>query len=293
VPGTVNVSVRPGVAKGNYTGTVQVTTDDPAVQNKTVNVPVTYAALCSGFSVSPGTLNFNVPWGSTGTQSVAIGGPGPTAWNSTVSPVPPTSSCSWLTLGATSGTTPVNVTVSANASTAGVGSKQCSIIFAADEAGVPGSPQYVTVNLTVADPGFVVTPTDITIRQAIADYPTTVKSYVKIERPTQVTDWTATALEGIAATELDEKFANGQASITDDGLVIDGVLAPSLTWLEFTPAVGQTPATMTVSVKAGTVAGSYHGRIFIVATGFPTREVSVTATVANNFYFTFLPLVIK
>ena len=130
-PGTVNVSVRPGIAQGNYTGTVRVTTTDPAVQNKTVNVPVTYAALCSGFSVSPGTLNFNVPWGSTGTQSVAIGGPGPTAWNSTVSPVPPTSSCSWLTLSATSGTTPVTVNVSANAATAGVGSKQCSIIFSA------------------------------------------------------------------------------------------------------------------------------------------------------------------
>jgi hypothetical protein len=139
----------------------------------------------------------------------------------------------------------------------------------------------------------VVTPTDITIRQAIADYPTTVKSYVKIERPTQVTDWTATALEGIAATELDEKLANGQASITEDGLVIDGVLAPSLTWLEFTPTIGKTPDTMTVSVKAGTAAGSYHGRIFIVAAGFPTKEVSVTAIVANNFYFTFLPLAIR
>ena len=100
-PGTVNVSVRPGIAQGNYTGTVRVTTDDPAVQNKTVNIPVTYAALCSGFSVSPGTLNFNLPWGSTGTQSVAIGGPGPTAWNSTVSPVPPTTSCSWMTPSAT------------------------------------------------------------------------------------------------------------------------------------------------------------------------------------------------
>ena len=40
----------------------------------------TYAALCSGFVVSPTTLNFNVPWGSTGSQSVTIGGPGPTPW---------------------------------------------------------------------------------------------------------------------------------------------------------------------------------------------------------------------
>ena len=63
--------MRPGVAKGNYTGTVRVTTTDPAVQNKTVDVPVTYAALCSGFSVSPGTLNFNR---AVGQHGVAVGG---------------------------------------------------------------------------------------------------------------------------------------------------------------------------------------------------------------------------
>ena len=73
--------------------------------------------------------------------------------------------------------------VFANSATAGVGSKRCTIIFSAVDPGVPNSPQYVTVNLTVPDPGFVVSPTDITIRQTIADYPTTVKRYVKIERP--------------------------------------------------------------------------------------------------------------
>ena len=62
--------MSPDIHKGNYTGKIQITTTDPAVQNKTVDVPVSYAQLCSGFVVSPTTLNFNVPWGSTGSQSV-------------------------------------------------------------------------------------------------------------------------------------------------------------------------------------------------------------------------------
>ena len=290
-PGTVNVSVRPGIAKGNYTGKVRITTTEPAVQNKTVDVPVSYAALCSGFVASPTTLNFNVPWGSTGAQSVTIASAGPTAWIAVVVPVAPTTSCGWLTLGAMSGTTPSTVNVLANSLTAGVGSKRCSIIFSAVDLSVPNSPQYVTVSLTVPDPGFAASPSQITLWQKIGA--STVTREVQIIRPSAPTPWTAAAFEGIAVTDLEEKLANGQASITDDGLVIDGVLAPSLDWLEFTPTSGTTPTTMTVSVTAGTLAGTYHGRIVIVAAGFPTQEVNVTAIVADDFRFTFLPLVLN
>ena len=290
-PGTVNVRVRPGIAKGSYTGKVRITTTDPAVQNKTVDVPVSYAALCSGFAVIPTTLNFNVPWGSTGSQSVKVSSAGPTAWSAAVVPVAPTTSCGWLTLGAMSGTTPSTVNVVANALTAGVGFKQCSIIFSAVDPSVPNSPQYVTVSLTVPDPGFAASPSQITLWQKIDA--STVTREVQIIRPSAPTAWTATALEGIAVTDLEDKLANGQASITDDGLVIDGVLAPSLLWLEFTPALGTTPTTMTVSVKAGTLAGTYHGRIFIVAAGFATQEVNVTTIVADDFPLTFLPLVLN
>ena len=165
-PGTVNVSVRPGIAKGNYTGKVRITTTDPAVQNKTVDVPVTYAQLCSGFSVSPTTLNFNVPWGSTGSLSVVVGGPGPTPWTATVAPVSPTTSCSWLTLGA-NGTTPSTVNVFANPPTAGVGLQTVHDHLLGKPIRTPNSPQTVTVNLTVPDPGFAAAPTDITIWQKI------------------------------------------------------------------------------------------------------------------------------
>ena len=296
-PGTVNISVK-NYSKGNFTGKIRITTTDPAVQNKEVFVPVSYASTCAGFVASPSTLNFNVPWGSTGSQSVTIGGPGPTPWGATIVPVTPTTSCSWLSLSAISGTTPATVNVFASSAMAGVGAKQCTVIFSAVNPSVPNSPQYVTVNLQVDDPGFVVTPTDVTIWQAIADYPTTVKRHIKIERPLKQTDWTANAAPLSAAAGLDEKLASGQATTTADGLVIDGVLVAPPDWLEFTPDVGATPATMTVNVKPGTAAGTYRAAITVVANGDPAltnpvQTVYVTAVVANNVYTNFLPLVLK
>ena len=119
-PGTVNVSVRPGIAKGNYTGKVQITTTDPAVQIKTVDVPVSYEQLCSGFVVSPTTLNFSdVPWGSTGSQPVAISAPGSTGWSAEV-----VKGSTWLTLSAPSGTTPSTLYVIVNPAAAGIGVSQ-------------------------------------------------------------------------------------------------------------------------------------------------------------------------
>ena len=229
-----------------------------------MDVPVSYTALCSGFVASPTTLNFNVPWGSTGSQSVTIGSAGPTPWTASVAPVAPTTSCSWLTLSATSGTTPVTVNVFANSATAGVGSKRCSIIFSAVDPSVPNSPQYVTVNLTVPDPGFGVSPSEITIRQKIGA--PAVTREVQIIRPSAPTNWTATALPLSAAAGLEEKLATGQATVTADGVVIDGVLVPPPSWLGFTPDTGKTPSTMTVKVLTNTP-GTYSGVIIIAAKG--------------------------
>ena len=206
-------------------------------------------------------------------------------------PVAPTTSCSWLSLSTMSGSTPVTVNVLANATTAGVGPQRCTIIFAAVDPNVPNSPQYITVNLTVPDPGFAAAPTDITIWQKIGA--AEVKRQVQIIRPSAETAWNATALEGVAVVDLEAMLANGQASFTDDGLAVDGVLAPTASWLAFEPSSGKTPSTMNVSVQPGTGAGTYHGRIFIVAAGLPTLEVRVTAVVADNIYTNFLPLVFK
>ena len=131
---------------------------------------------------------------------------------------------------------------------------------------------------------------------------TTVIRYVTIIRPGEAISWTASALPLTAAAGLDEKLANGQATITADGVVIDGVPVAAPAWLVFTPDRGRphptTPSTMQVSVKPGTPVGTYRAVITVAASGDPTltnpvQLVYVTAIVADNFYFTFLPLVIK
>jgi hypothetical protein len=299
--GTVNVSVA-YTSQGNYSGKVRITTTDPAVVNKTVDVPITYASLCSGFVASPPILDFNVAWGTTAAKTVTISAAGPTAWTSAITPVPPTSSCNGLTLSAPSGTTPSTVTVTADPRVAGVGSKQCLIIFSAIPSGTPGSPQTVTVNLTVPDPGFVVSPTSLTIMQGRTAPP--VVRYITVERPKQATAWTATAQPLSATADLAEMLASGQADLTADGLVIDGVLQPAapLDWLVFSPTAGTTnPGSLTeiaVSVKPGTPNGTYRAVITVVASGDPTldnpiQNVTVTAIVTENVHTNLLPLILS
>jgi hypothetical protein len=295
-PGTVNVSVSPGVAKGNYTGKIEVTTTDPAVQNKTVDVPVSYEQLCGGFVVSPTTLNFSdVPWGSTGSKPVAISAPGSTGWSAEV-----VKGSAWLTLSAASGTTPSTLYVSVNPAAAGIGVSQGTVEITAANHALPGFRQSVYVNLTVPDPGFVVSPTEISIQQKTSAAP--VLRYVTIFRPGGAVSWTASALPMTAAAGLAEKLATGQAAVTAEGVTVDGASVAAPDWLLFTPTAGMTnpttPTTMQVSVKSGTPLGTYRAVITVAASGDPTltnpvQLVYVTAIVANNIYTNFLPLVFK
>ena len=244
-------------------------------------------------SVTPTTLLFSLDYGAwSPVQSLSITNAGSGSsfpWLAQV-----IEGSSWLFLNGAgvpvSGTAPGQVGVSVKTDIA-PGTYYGKIRINTTDTSVSNNSVDIPVTLQLRDPGFVATPSEVTLWQKIGA--PAVTREIKIVRWNTPTDWTATGLEGIAATDLAEKLANGQASITDTGLVIDGVLAPSLNWLEFTPAFGTTPTMMTVSVKAGTPAGTYHGRIYIVAAGFPTEEVLVTAVVADHFHFTFLPLVLK
>jgi len=56
-PGQVNVSVKTdAVAPGTYTGKIRVTTTDPRVANKTVDIPVTLVLRDPGFAAFPSAL---------------------------------------------------------------------------------------------------------------------------------------------------------------------------------------------------------------------------------------------
>ena len=119
---------------------------------------------------------------------------------------------------------------------------------------------------------------------------------MQIIRPKAATAWTAAALPLGAAAGLAEKLANGEATVTGDGVVIDGVLAPPLDWLAFVPAVGTTPSTMTVKVVTSTL-GTYRGVIVIAAIDStlddPVELVYVTGVVGDQFHFAHLPIMSK
>ena len=242
-------------------------------------------------TVSPTSLAFNVPWGNPGPQqALTIGnsGAGTIAWTAQV-----TQGNSWLNLGAFSGTTPGTLFVSVNSVAAGVGTHTGTIRIIATTPGTLNTPQDIPVTLTVPDPGFLVYPTQMSLLQQIGA--PAVTRQIEIVRPGIPTAWVATALPLSAAARLEEKLANGEAKVTDSGLMIDGVQVSPPTWLEFTPDSGTTRTVMTVNVKAGTPAGTYRGVIVIVAKDptvtNPVQSIVVDAGVANQLSFTYLPLI--
>ena len=244
-------------------------------------------------TVSPTSLSFNVAWGNPGPQQpLAIGnsGAGTIAWTAQV-----TQGSSWLNLGSTSGTAPGNLFVSVNSVAAGIGTHVGNIRITATTPGTLNSPQNIPVTLTVPDPGFLVYPTQMTLWQQIGA--ATVTRQVEIVRPGIPTGWVATALPMSAAAGLEEKLASGEAKVTENGVMIDGIQVPPPAWLSFTPDSGTTRTVMTVNVTPGTSPGTYRGAIVVVAQDptalNPVQSVIVTAVVANQFNYSFLPLISK
>ena len=209
----------------------------------------------------------------------------------------------WLLLdgqtGAVQRNTPGQVNVSVRTDAVDPGTYPGKIRVTTTDPSVANNTVDIPVTLVLRDPGFAAFPSALTIWQKIGGNPPppTVTSEVRIVRPVKATQWTATALSLDATAILMEKLAIGQATVTSAGPIIDGVMVPPPAWLVFTPDQGTTPSTMTVSVKAGTAAGTYHG-VIVIAAGDPSlpegvQLVYVTAIVADHFNFTFLPVVTK
>ena len=155
------------------------------------------------------------------------------------------------------------------------------------------TPQDIPVTLTVPDPGFLVYPTQMSLWQQIGA--PTVTRQIEIVRPGIPTGWVATALPMSAAAGLEEKLASGAAKVTENGVMIDGIQVTPPAWLAFTPDSGTTRTVMTVNVTPGTSPGTYRGAIVVVAQDptalNPVQSVIVTAVVANQFNYNYLPLI--
>lgn len=153
-----SITVTPntsGLTATSYTASIVIANGS----SSSLTVPVTLtltAASSPALSVSPGSLSFlGTVGGTLATQVLNVTNTSGSAlgWTASASP-------SWLSLSATSGSTPGTVTVTANPASLSVGSVNGSITFNAP--GAAGSPFTVSVTVTLAASGgsqFYVSPT--------------------------------------------------------------------------------------------------------------------------------------
>jgi len=138
---TISANIT-GMVQGVYNGTITVTA--LGASNSPQLIPVTLRIEPATLGVTPASLAFNAfqGQGNPGSQtlSIANAGGGRVSWTATTS-------ATWLTLSAASGTAPSSVSVSANAAGLSLGQYTASIIINAGNAS--GSPQTIPVTLNL------------------------------------------------------------------------------------------------------------------------------------------------
>ena len=249
--GSLTVSVdgsklTPGTT---YNGTIVLTS--PGAGNSPATINVHLKVDPGTLSAPTTTLTFTQLAGGAApaAQTIAVTG-SPAALNFTV-----TSSTqngvNWLGASPASGATPANVQVTVNGGSLAVGQYTGTVTIAS--AGAAGSPVNVPVVLNVVAPGtLTATPTTLSFAYIIGQ--------------------TAPVAQNLALS------STAAATFTTQ-VQIDGSAG---TWLTVTPASGNTPATLVVSVAPTTLAaGNYTGRIVITSPNALTPvTIPVTLTVS-------------
>ncbi|HEY9137667.1 MAG TPA: BACON domain-containing carbohydrate-binding protein, partial [Terriglobus sp.] len=214
--------------------------------------------------VSPVSLSFSTPQGSspaTKTVSVANIGSGSYTW--TVS-----SNASWLSATPTSGSSGATVTVKVTSTSLAAGSYNGTLTFTSPTA--LSSPTTVNVSLTVnpTTPSLVTSATSLSFSQPVGTTTSSSQS-VSITNPSGTNvNWTAT---------------------------------DNASWLTVSPTSGGTPGTISVSVKAGSLAaGIYSGTVTISSTNpaltasipvqFEVQAAPITISTANLNSWTISPI---
>jgi hypothetical protein len=144
-PGVLSVSVNAGsLAPGNYTGSIGIAS--AGANNSPLVVPVALTVTAPSLTITPSAVSLLAAPGSTQavTQQLAVSG----ASGGFTAGVNTSSGGNWLSVTPVSGTSPANVTVSANPTGLAAGTYTGTITFTAP--GVTNSPQTVTVTFNVA-----------------------------------------------------------------------------------------------------------------------------------------------
>ena len=245
-PATFTVTVAPGaLGAGTYTGSITLTADGAG--NSPLTIGVTLVVSPTALLVaSPGALVFNVTAGSgvSAAQSISLTSTDATVLSFTVNSST-SSGGSWLLVGPLSGSTPGNLSVSANAAGLAAGSYAGSIAVAAATAA--NSPQTIAVTLRVAPVA------------TIAASPAALSF-------TQTSGGAAPAPASVAITS-----SGGAVTFTVSASTTSGG-----TWLSVTPSGGTTPANLSVLVSGGGLApGTYSGKITVVSAGATNTPLNI------------------
>ena len=226
--GSVNVSVDPGgLAVGTYNGTITFTAPS---SGETATVPVTLNVVVPAITTSSGSLSFTGIYGATvpsQTVSVAMNNGAAVSW--TAAP-----GNTWLVLNPSSGTTPAALTVGIDPSGLGVGTHTSTITITGN--GLSG-PTTLNVTFNLFAPTLSVTPGSLSFGGRNGGLDASGKTVqISLNTGTNAYGWSASSPDA---------------------------------WLQVSPAAGSisaTPATVTVTVDAASLAnGTHNGSITFTA----------------------------
>ena len=244
-PGNVSVSVNPqSLSAGTYTGTVTITSSGASNSPKMVAVTLTVtAAPLPNLGASPASLTYTYQIGGSApaAQPVALTSSG-SAVNYTTA-----TSATWLSATPPSGTTPGSLSVSVNPSGLAAGTYTGNVTVASS--GAANSPKTVPVTLTVT----------------AAPSPTMTVSPLSLSFSYQS--------GGVAPA--------GQTVNVTSSSALSYTAATSAGWLSVTPASGNAPGSLSVSINpSGLAAGTYTGTVTLTASGASNSPQKVAVTLA-------------
>jgi pimeloyl-ACP methyl ester carboxylesterase len=243
-PSALSALVSPtGLGAGTYMGSVQISAAGASNSPVSVTATLTVAPAPAPpvLAVSAQALMFNYMVGATipAAQSIQVtnSGGGTLNWSATTS-------ATWLSVAAASGTAPSTLSVLVSPTGLGVGTYSGSVQISA--AGASGSPASLTVTLTVAPAAAVlaVSPRALTFSYTVGHAPLSARGISITNTGGGTLSWTASA---------------------------------SAAWVGLSSASGTAPAMLSVSVNPATLApGFYSATVLITTAGATGSPASVS-----------------
>ena len=261
-PGNLVVSVNTsGLAPGPpYTGTISITPTGANSNPQTIQVTlvVSNTALMV-LSPSAATFTATAGSGASSFQNLAVTSTdgSPIAFSVVSSTA---IGSNWLLVSSTSGTTPTNLSITANPAGLAVGTYTGTVtITATTPANVANSPQTFPVTLNVVSTNTInVSASSLTFSQAANGVPPVAQT--------------------VNVTSSGANTGGGQITFAAAVSLNQGQ-----NWLTVNPSNATTPATLTVTANgSGLAVGTYTGQIILSSPGVNPQTMNVTLTVGSG-----------